>query len=134
MKEEYICVNPHHILLHLFSLPLLIKEAQLKEGFELVPVLLCILTLHILNFYNIVDIFQHGMEHEHIILFGHLLLFLVVLYFHLLNLMVKNLSPLGLEILFTHDVVIRINTCIKLKHGRIPIPQFEINFAHIPFP
>lgn len=134
MKEENICVDPHHILLHFLCLLLLIKETQLEEGFELVPVLLCILALHVLNFHNIVDIFQHCVEHEHIILFCDLLLLLIVLDFNLLNLVVKNLSPFGFEVFFTHDVVIRINTRIDLEHSRIPIPQFKIDFAHIPFP
>ena len=74
------------------------------------------------------------MEHEQIVLLCYLLLLLVVLDFDLLNFMVENLSPLGLELLLTHDVVICVNTRVDLEHGGIPVPQFEVDFAHVPLP
>ena len=80
------------------------------------------------------DVLQQSVEHEDVVQFGYLLLLWIKLNFDLRDFPLEDFLPLSFEFLAWHNGVVRIDAGVGLEHGRVPVAEFEIYFAHVPFP
>lgn len=71
------------------------------------------------------------MIHGYVILLSGLLLLLLVFYFQFRHLRLKHFFPFLGKSLHAHELVV-VDACVEVEHGGVPVPELEIDFAHLP--